>query len=247
MKISVVTAVYNRSDCIAQAINSVQRQTYKNIEHLIIDAVSTDGTLEIIHASIGKDAILVSEPDDGIYDALNKGFLRSSGDVIGILHSDDVFNDDNVIQKVMNIFHDHTVDYVYGDIHMIRRDGKIMRRWRTGLLDNGLIKSNQIPHPALFISRNLLTKLNPPFDPAYKISADLKHQLIIANKIRAKGYYLPIPLVSMRVGGASTSSLKSYFVGWVESRRAWNEVHGSGGFFYVMRKVLSKISGIRIR
>jgi len=245
MKISVVTAVYNRSHCIAAAIKSVQQQSYTNIEHVIVDGASTDGTLEILRGCLNKDSILISEPDNGIYDALNKGFLRASGDVIGILHSDDSFYDDKVIERVMKVFRDYNIDYVYGDIDMINGDDKVVRHWRAGHLDNGFIKSMQIPHPSLFISRSLLMKLHPPFDSSYKISADLKQQLTFANKLRSKGFYLPYSLVKMRVGGTSTSNFRAYLDGWIESRRAWNEVHGNGGFLYVIRKVLSKISGIR--
>ena len=246
MKISVVTAVYNRAHCIASTIRSVQQQSYKNIEHLIVDGASTDGTLEIIRGCISPDSTLISERDSGIYDALNKGFLRATGDVIGILHSDDCFYDDKVIERVAKTFNEHDVDYVYGDIEMINSDDKVFRHWKVGHLENGFIMSKQIPHPSLFISRNLLMKLHPPFDPTYKISADLKQQLLIANKLRSRGFYIPCSLVKMRVGGTSTSNFMSYLDGWIESRRAWNEVHGSGGFLYVLRKVISKISGIRI-
>lgn len=245
MKVSIVTAVFNRVYCIENAIKSVQQQSYKNIEHIIIDGASTDGTLARISESINDKSILISERDLGIYDALNKGFLRASGDIIGILHSDDIFFDDQVIEKVVFAFENQCPDFVYGDIVMISDDDKIKRYWRSGQLKGGFITAAQIPHPALFISKDLLSILKQPFDPSYKIAADLKQQLIIANKLRCKGTYISCFFVKMKIGGLSTSSLSAYIEGWVESRRAWNEVHRSGGFRYVIRKVLSKFSGIR--
>jgi len=120
----------------------------------------------------------------------------------------------------------------------------VARYWKTGNFQNGRITGAQIAHPS-FLSRRLVNQLNPIFDSSYRISADLKQQLIFANVLRAKGAYMPEPLVRMRIGGTSTSSLSSYWLGWKESRRAWNEVHGSGGTFFVVKKVFSKLSGIR--
>jgi len=246
LKISIVTAVFNRVHCIGYAVESLQKQTYADVEHVVIDGASTDGTLEILRQQLSSNAVLRSEHDDGIYDALNKGFLLATGDVIGILHSDDTFYDVEVIENVVNVFNDPSVDYVYGDIVMVGDNGQIVRYWRPGELNSGRIKSTQIPHPALFLSRALLDKISPPFDSSYRISADLKQQLIIANIVKANGVYIPAPLVKMKIGGESTGNILSYFQGWFESRRAWNEVHGAGGTYYVLRKVLSKLSGIRM-
>jgi hypothetical protein len=112
------------------------------------------------------------------------------------------------------------------------------------LLDNGYITATQLPHPSLFISKDILAKINPPFDATYRISADLKQQLIMANKLRAHGYYLPCALAKMRLGGASTLDYKAYFLGWVESVRAWNEVHGGGGLVYVIKKIIKALSEV---
>jgi glycosyltransferase len=246
MKISIVTAVFNRAHCISNAIRSIQSQTFNNIEHVVIDGLSTDGTLDILNEMLTSDAVFLSERDNGIYDALNKGFMLATGDVIGILHSDDVFFDNKVIERVAHEFLTKPVDYVYGDIIMIHDDETISRHWQPGVLHDGRIFNKQIPHPALFIKRKLFEQISPPFDASYSISADLKQQLILANILNAKGAYLPMPLVKMKTGGASTFNYRSYLQGWAESRRAWNEVHGRGGALFVFRKVLSKFSGIRI-
>ena len=246
LSISIITATCNSGKTIQDCLNSVSQQSYKNINHIIIDGVSSDDTLPIINKNIEKITIFKSEPDSGIYDALNKGFAISMSDIVGILHSDDVFYDDGVLEKVAIAFNDQEIDYVYGDIEMIDASGRVVRYWKTGLLIDGKIKSTQIPHPALFLSGKLIKKIDPIFDSSYLIAADLKQQLIFANILNAKGKYIPSPLVKMKVGGTSTVDLQAYLKGWKESRRAWNEVHGNGGALYVCKKILSKLKGVRV-
>ena len=244
--ISIVTATWNSAQTLQECLNSVHRQSYKYVDHIIIDGVSTDDTLKIIKNNIEKICMYKSEPDRGVYDALNKGFALSVGDIVGILHSDDVFYDDEVLSKVAMAFGDSEIGYVYGDIEMIDKGGRLVRYWRAGLLENGKIKSTQIPHPALFLSRKLIQRMDPIFDSSYRIAADLKQQLIFANILNVKGKYIDLPLVKMRVGGTSTANFEAYLEGWRESRRAWNEVHGSGGWVYVFKKVLSKLKGLKV-
>ena len=246
LKISVVTVTWNSASTLQECLNSIANQSYKNHEHVVVDGVSTDGTLEIAKNNIEKIDILISEPDHGIYDALNKGFKLSTGDIVGILHSDDCYYDDSILDRVAKEFNDSSIDYVYGDIQMINNEGKQVRYWSAGLLPQGKISSTQIPHPSIFLSRKLINKLKPPFDSSYKISADLKQQLIFANVLNAKGVYISSPLVKMRIGGTSTKGLSAYIEGWKESIRAWNEVHGRGGTLYVIKKVFSKLRGIKI-
>jgi glycosyltransferase involved in cell wall biosynthesis len=246
LSISIITVTLNSGKTIQDCLNSVSEQSYKNIDHIIIDGLSSDGTLSIINNNIEKISIFKSEADSGIYDALNKGFELSRSDIIGILHSDDVFYDDKVLEKVVMAFNDQEIDYAYGDIEMIDADGRLVRYWRTGLLPDGKIKSTQIPHPALFLSRKLIERITPIFDTSYRIAADLKQQLIFANILNAKCKYIPSPLVKMKIGGTSTVNFQAYFKGWKESRRAWNEVHGNGGGLYVCKKILSKIKSIKV-
>lgn len=246
LKISIVTATWNSAKTLQDCINSISSQTYKNIEYIVVDGESTDGTLEIIQKNKSQIDKFISGKDDGIYDALNKGFKLATGDVVGILHSDDFYYDDFVLDAVVEKFSDPSVDYVYGDIQMINKNGDQVRYWEAGLLERGKINSKQIPHPSTFLSRRLIEKMDPPFDSSYKIAADLKQQLIFANVLCAKGAYIGSPLVKMRIGGASTGSLGAYIKGWGESRRAWNEVHGSGGILYVVKKVFSKLKSVII-
>ncbi len=236
---------YNSVATILDCLHSIRSQTYTNIEHIVVDGGSEDGTIGILKEHLKNIDALLIEPDNGIYDALNKGFSIASGGIIGIMHSDDTYYDESVLDRVALLFKNPKIDYVYGDINMIDDFGVTKRYWKTGKLKKGRISSNQIPHPALFLSKKLVDKLIPPFDDSYKIAADLKQQLIIANVLCAEGVYLRAPLVKMRIGGASTKNLRAYLNGWTESRRAWNEVHGSGGAFYVLKKITSKIQGIK--
>lgn len=245
LKISVVTVTLNSVQSLQSCLNSIGNQSYKNLEHVVVDGLSTDGTLNIINKNIERIDVFVSEPDSGIYDALNKGFKLAAGDVVGILHSDDFYYDNSVLERVADEFENSLVDYVYGDIQMINDEGLQARYWKAGPLPDGRIVSTQIPHPSLFLSKKLIHQLSPVFDSTYKISADLKQQLIFTNILGAKGSYIPLPLVKMRIGGTSTKNFKAYLDGWKESRRAWNEVHGFGGGWYVIKKVFSKLRSLR--
>jgi glycosyltransferase involved in cell wall biosynthesis len=241
--ISIVTAARNCSSTIGSCLDSVSSQTYKDVEHIVVDGASTDGTLRILRQHKSKPFVL-SEPDSGIYEALNKGFSIASGSIIGVLHADDSYTDQYSLERVYEAFLRSKPDYIYGDVRMKRADGHVVRYWKAGLLTEGRIFCSQIPHPTIFLSRNLVRQLNPPFDQTYRIAADLKQQLVFANLLGARGLYLPMPIVDVRLGGLSTSSPRAYFNGWVESRRAWNEVHGSGGAMYVLRKLLHKLPGL---
>jgi len=245
VKISVVTVTWNSAPTLQKCIDSIARQTYPNLEHVVVDGASSDGTLCLIKKNIDKIDVFISERDNGIYDALNKGFKLSTGDVVGILHSDDFYYDEFVLEKVAEAFKDSSIDYVYGDVQMINSRGGQVRYYKADPLITGTIRSTQLPHPSLFLSRRLIRRLEPPFDSSYRISADVKQQLIFANILGAKGKYISSPLVKMRIGGTSTGNLQAYFDGWKESKRAWNEVHGSGGTMYVLRKVISKLKGLR--
>ena len=239
-KVSIITVTYNSDKCISSCLDSIASQTYEKIEHIIIDGKSKDKTLEIIHKHPFKPAKVVSEKDRGIYDALNKGFALATGNIIGILHSDDYYAYPGLLEDVAEQFSLLDIDYLYSNVDAVNRLGKIIYSSRPRIPSDGTIKNHQIPHPGLFISRNLLKRINPPFDSSYLISADLKQQLIIANVIKAKGFYLNKTSVRQRLGGKSTKNIFSYIKGWIEARRAWNEVHGKGGSIFVMKKVFNK-------
>lgn len=244
MKFSIITPCYNSELTITNTLDSIYNQKYKNFEHIIIDGGSTDGTVNIIKSHRSKNLIFISEADDGIYDAMNKGFSYSNGDVVCFLNSDDFYIDDNVLSDVYTAFLNENLDFVYGDLLMVNSKGEAKRRWITGDDCSYFLNGKQIPHPVLFVKKDLLLKIDPVFDSSYKIAADLKQQLIFVNKFHSTGFYIKRPLTVMRLGGTSTRGFLSYFQGWIESRRAYNEIFGSGGTLFTIRKALSKLSGI---
>jgi len=246
LKISIITVTKNSARTIERAVHSVSLQKDVNVEHIIKDAGSNDNTIDI--AMVANPLVtVVSINDTGIYDAMNQGYLNSSGDIIAFLNSDDYYIDDYVLSDVINAFNTSDCDFVYGDITMLSLSGEIVRVWHTGLLGKEGLVGQQIPHPSIFIKRNVINQLLTPFDPSYKISADLKQQLLIVNKFKCKGAYLNRSLVMMETGGESTNSFYSYITGWKESVRAYNEVFGRGGIWCVVKKVFSKFKGLKIK
>ena len=215
MKISIITACFNSEDTIACAIESVASQTYSHIEHIIIDGGSTDGTLDVIDRCRESLAKVVSEPDEGIYDALNKGIRLARGDVIGFLHSDDIYSDDKVIEKVANIFMDHGVDSCYGDLVYVDKNDmdKIIRYWKTGNFKPGSFKRGwHPPHPTFFVKKDVYEKYGV-FDTRLEVSADFELMLRFLERYRISTWYVPEPIVKMRVGGESNKSLKNILKG----------------------------------
>lgn len=247
MRFSIITVSKNSGKTIGRTIQSVLDQCHKDYEHIIKDCFSDDDTITIASA-LNPNCILISKSDQGIYDGMNQGFSYSKGDIAVFLNSDDYFCYFNVLRDVANVFSSSDCDFVYGNIEMIDANGVVLREWKTGDIDIDVgLKDRQIPHPALFIRSSVLHKMEAPFDSTYKISADLKQQLFIVNKLKLRGIYLDKTLTIMQYGGASTSDFGSYLNGWRESVRAYNEVMGSGGVLYVIRKVFSKFAGLKLK
>ena len=207
MKLSIITAVYNRVGTIAAAIESLHAQTHPDIEHIIIDGGSSDGTLPLLHAA--RPAHLVSEPDKGIYDALNKGLALASGDAIGILHSDDMLADADVLADVAATFARTGADAVYGDLDYVANDnsGRIIRHWRAGPYSRARLKRGWMPpHPALFVRRHVIEE-HGGYDTRLRIAADYDAILRWFGTGQISAAYLPRVLVHMRTGGESNRSL----------------------------------------
>lgn len=245
MKFSVITVTFNSSNFIQKCISSVNSQKYLDIEHIIVDGKSSDNTIELIHRQPNRVTELLSEPDNGVYDAMNKGFYLATGDVVSFLNSDDVYYNDSVISEVENIFRNNNVDFVYGNLEVRNPSGEVLRFWKCHHLNERGLVGTQIPHPCLFVRRSVLDRIKPPFDSNLKISADIKQQLIFINKFGYKGYYLDRTLAIMSNGGASTNSLKSYILGWKETMDSYNEIFGSGGLIFTIKKILSKFRGVK--
>lgn len=242
MKISIVTAVFNRVDTVADALRSVEAQRYQNVEHVIQDGGSTDGTLDVIRQFSASSPKLVSEPDAGIYDAINKGITRASGDIIGLMHSDDFFADDLVLQKIAEVFRDPEVDGVYGDLDYVSSSDadKIVRRWRSGPYRADLLKRGWMPpHPTLYLRREVFDRWGL-YDTSMRIAADYEATLRYLVKGDIRLVYISEVLVKMRVGGESNRSL---FRILQKSREDYTALrrYGVGGINTLLAKNVSKI------
>ncbi|KAA3622846.1 MAG: glycosyltransferase [Proteobacteria bacterium] len=208
-RISVITAVHDAAGTIADCLDSLNAQTLSDWESVVIDGASTDGTLDVLRSREPQPAVLLSEPDRGIYDALNKGIARSTGDVIGFLHADDLFFDAHVLEHIAHAFSDATVDAVYGDLQYVRRNdtGRVIRYWRAGEFARRRLAWGWMPpHPTLYVRREWYERIGG-FDTRYRIAADYFSILSLFAQPGFKAVYLPRVLVKMRAGGASNRSL----------------------------------------
>lgn len=242
MKVSVITAVYNNRDTIARALDSVLAQDHLDVELIVIDGGSTDGTLQILRSYTGQLDVLVSEPDCGIYDALNKGIRRVSGDVVGFLHSDDLFADAGVLSRIAVAFAEPAVEVVYGDLHYVRKDNpeQVVRYWRAGEFAGRRLGWGWMPpHPTLYVRRSVYEQIGL-FDTSFRIAADYDFILRMLGRGGVGVHYIPEVLVKMRVGGASNRSLRNIVRKSREDLRALRR-NGVGGLGALAWKNLSKL------
>lgn len=229
MKVSIITAVYNRVDTIERAVRSLQAQDYPSIEHIIVDGGSTDGTLQKLKGCLGDNAVLLSEPDRGMYDAINKGLRLATGDVIGLLHSDDCFESNNILSEVAAEFHDSSIDAVYGDAVFFSSEApdRIVRRYSSAKFKPARLAWGWMPaHTTLFIRRNSYLKIGE-YRLDYSIASDFDFvcRAFIHNQITYS--YIPKVLVRMQTGGLSSAGWRSTLTLNKEVMRAcrMNEIH----------------------
>jgi glycosyltransferase len=226
MLISIITATYNSEAFIEEALVSYQKQSYPDKELILIDGKSTDKTLEILKEHLAIITNLKSEKDKGVYDALNKGIKLAKGEIIGILHSDDLFASSEILEKVAKVFKaDSDIKAVYGDLQYVSRNdiSKVIRNWKSGIFSlNELEKGWMPPHPTLFIKKECFTSYGD-YSLNYKSAADYDLILRLFYKFQIKAAYLPQVLVKMRVGGISNKSLQNRWNANVEDRRAMKE------------------------
>jgi glycosyltransferase involved in cell wall biosynthesis len=245
MKISIVTAVYNRARTIGDAIRSVSEQDHPDVEHVVIDGASNDATMQIVRSSVLRLPIVVSEPDAGIYDALNKGVQRATGDVVGLLHSDDVFADHRVVSDVAACFSDPAVNLVYGDLDYVgSRDGqRVVRHWKAGHLNSAGLRAGWMPpHPTVFVKADLYRSLGW-FRTEFSISADYELMLRMFLSGKVVHRYLPRVLVRMRTGGESNRSIERILTKSSEDFAAlrWNGFTKAGAVRALLLKNLRKV------
>ncbi len=227
MKISVVTATWNSAATIADTLVSVNAQTHPDVEQIIVDGGSTDATLAIVKAQGERVTVVVSERDKGIYDAMNKGLKLASGDVVGLLNSDDFLASPDVLETVAEAFADPAVDAVYGDLCYVRQNmpSQIVRYWRSGPFRSGSFARGWAPpHPTLYVRRELYDRFGS-FDLAYSLAADFELMVRFLEVHRVRVRYLPQVLVRMRMGGASNKSLRNIVRA---NREIWRALHHHG-------------------
>lgn len=240
--VSIITATYNSAGSVKDTLASVAEQDHHSIEHIIVDGASSDGTLEVIKQFIHVTK-LVSEPDKGIYDAMNKGLRMTTGDIIGILNSDDFYVSKDVISKVVNAFERTGCDAVYGDLVYVNKldTSKVKRYWRSGAYKPGSFLWGWMPpHPTLFIKKEVYQKYGL-FNTELNTAADYELMLrfIHCNGIQLS--YLPEILVKMRAGGASNASLSGRIRANKADRMAWKVNHATPYWFTLYLKPLRKL------
>jgi glycosyltransferase len=259
MKVSIITVSYNSAKTIGDTISSVRKQSYNNIEYIVVDGNSTDGTIEIVKQflysskDVSQDALqdsakgLVSkflcEKDKGIYDAMNKGLALATGDIIGVLNSDDFYCSNDVIEQVVRAFQEKETDCLYGDLNYVDPidTSKIVRKWRSGAyLRKNFLKGWMPPHPTFFVKKSCYKNFGT-FDTQFKSAADYELMLRFLFKESCSAQHLPKVMIHMRAGGVSNVSLKNRIRANREDRLAWKINGLKPKWFTLLRKPLSKL------
>lgn len=246
MKISLITVTYNSGTTLRDTIQSVLAQTYRNVEYIVVDGLSKDNTMDIVREyepQFEGRMKWISEKDKGLYDAMNKGVRMATGDVVGILNSDDFFTANDVLEKVAAGFDEQT-DAVYGDLHYVHPDDlqHSVRYYSSKIFKRNLMRMGFIPaHPTFYCRRECFDKFGY-YKTDYKIAADfdLLLRFIYVNRIRIK--YLPMDMVTMRTGGASTNGLKSRMGGMNEHLRSLRENGVKSNRFILSLRYFYKIT-----
>ncbi len=227
MKISIITVCYNSAKTIQDCIQSVVNQSYSNLEYILIDGQSTDNTLEIVYSFGSKISQVISEQDKGMYDAINKGIKLATGDIIGILNSDDMYVDELVLSEVVQKMKATNADALYADLNYVDQmdTNKVIRYWKSGEYKKGSFLSGWMPpHPTFFIKKDFYLQYGG-YSLDLVSAADYELMLRMIHKNSAKMAYLPRVIVNMRVGGMSNSSLSNRLRANKEDRKAW-EMNG---------------------
>ena len=244
MKISIITITYNSAQTVEDTIKSVVAQDFPNIEYLIVDGLSKDNTLGVVNRYSPYIDKVISEKDKGLYDALNKGIKAATGDVIGMLHSDDIYANNQVISKIAQQFAaDPLLDGVYADLVFVDRDdtNKVLRTWKSGDYKPDAFKKGWMPpHPTFFVKKSVYEKFGG-FNLDLKLSADYELMLRLIHKNKIKIAYLPEIIVKMRMGGISNTSFFVKLKANMEDKLAWKINDIKPGLFTTFRKPLQKL------
>ncbi|MCT4580754.1 MAG: glycosyltransferase [Flavobacteriales bacterium] len=242
MKISIITISYNSEETIEDTILSVINQTYDNIEYIIIDGGSTDDTLNIINQYKSRINTIVSEPDKGIYDAMNKGVRLAKGELVGILNSDDFYANKNVIENIAKNIKDY--DSIYADLVYVDRKNtdKIIRYWKSGVYKkDAFLKGWMPPHPTFFLKKKIYDQYGT-YNLSLKSAADYELMLRMLHKENVSTTYYPETITKMRVGGQSNASISNRLKANKEDRKAWEINQMDPKFYSLYLKPLRKVS-----
>lgn len=241
VKISLITISFNAVNSIQRCMDSVFNQTYPHVEYIVIDGNSSDGTRQLISQNAANIHFFKSEPDRGIYDALNKGISYATGDVIGVLHADDYFANPNVLNEIAAFFALNEADLLYADLDYVNGKGKLVRRWRSGNYDRKKFRWGWMPpHPTCYVKRNLFEDWGG-YDPVYGTAADYELMLRFMYVKAAKVSYLNKVIVKMTTGGVSNRSLENRVKAWQSDFRAMKDHKLSNPLVGIMLKPLRKV------
>ena len=248
MKISIITVCFNSEATIENTLKSVGEQTYKDIEYIIIDGGSTDGTCGIIERYLPYITTFVSEPDNGIYDAMNQGLSSASGDIVGILNSDDFYTSDDILITVADTFaKEYTIDALYGDVHYVdsQDTNKIVRFYSSRLFRRSWMRFGFMPaHPSFYCRKETYDRYMIKgcyFNTSYKIAADFENLLRMIFVHKIKTIYIKKDFVTMRTGGASSSGITSHKQINKDHLRALKENGINSNYFFLSIRYLYKI------
>lgn len=242
MKISIITATYNSAATVKDTLTCVRQQDHPEIEHIIVDGRSSDNTLKIV-SDFPHITKVLSEKDNGIYDAMNKGIALATGEVIGILNSDDIFTDTTVLSSIAKVFTDPAVKTLYADLQYVQQNDpeKVIRTWRTGAFNkNNFYYGWMPPHPTFFVQRGVYEECGL-FNTGLRSAADYEIMLRILLKHGVPAHYIPRVIVKMRAGGMSNATLWNRLRANKEDRLAWKLNGLQPHFFTLYMKPLRKI------
>ena len=245
MKVSIITVTFNSISVINDCLDSISSQEYDNIQHIVIDGASTDGTLSILEYKNSQINILISKPDNGIYDAMNKGIKIATGDIIGFLNSDDFYPNNKVISKVVKEFEkDSFLDACYSDLIYVDQfnTSKTIRYVKSSKFQEGLFSKGWCPpHPTFFVRRSVYKKFGN-FDLSYKFASDVDLMMRFLEKYKIKSKYIPEVWVKMRMGGVTNKNLKNIWLQNKEIIHSFNKNNLSVNLLkFLILKIISRI------
>ena len=245
MKVSIITVTFNSVSVINDCLDSISSQEYDNIQHIVIDGASTDGTLSILESKNSQINILISKPDNGIYDAMNKGIKIATGDIIGFLNSDDFYLNNKVISKVVKEFEkDSFLDACYSDLIYVDQfnTSKTIRYVKSSKFQEGLFSKGWCPpHPTFFVRRSVYKKFGN-FDLSYRFASDVELMMRFLEKYKIKSKYIPEVWVKMRIGGVTNKNLKNIWLQNKEIIHSFNKNNLSVNLLkFLILKIISRI------